>query len=357
MNATLLLVRHGETQLNQAGLLRGRLDVPLTPHGIDEARAVARRIAAEYEVMSIYSSPLLRARQTADALASACGGLTVAVDPRFVDVDYGAWAGKPPQGMSEHEAREFMRWLRDPAVPLPGAEEPQAVEARAMAAIEEIGLSGASCAVIVSHDAVLQLLLRHILGLPLRSYRGIGQHTATLNELRRSEQGWAIRLLNSTWHLEVSDVSISIEAGTNTTQRPTLRETSAGGIVFYHGLVLVLQLLNGDWVLPKGRLEDGEHPEEAAVREVLEESGVAVDVVAPIDAIAYTFETDGGNRRKMVHWFAMRTSEPALRPPDDEFAAAAWTTIEDACRRLRWESQREVVRKASRIMAQQPPTG
>jgi probable phosphoglycerate mutase len=173
---------------------------------------VAKRIAAEYEVTTIRSSPLLRARETADQIATECG-LPVTIDDRFVDIDYGGWAGKPPDEMSEQEARAFMKWLRDPAVALPGAEEPQAVEARAMAGLEEISISGTPCAVVVSHDAVLQLILRHILGLPWRSYRGIGQHTGALSEVSRDDHDWTVGLLNSTWHLEVPGVTIPIEFG------------------------------------------------------------------------------------------------------------------------------------------------
>lgn len=344
MSSTLLLVRHGETELNQAGALRGRLDIPLTPRGAREAEAVGRRIAAEYEVTAISSSPLLRARQTAEKIGAACG-MPVANDARFVDIDYGSWAGKPLQEMAEEEARSYLRWLRNPAIPLPGAENPQAVEKRVIAGLEEIASSGASCVVVVSHDAILQLVVRHVLGLPLGTYRGIAQHTGTLNELRRTERGWTLRLLNSGWHLEASAVSLQAESGISSDRRPAIRETSAGGAVFYHDLVLLLQLLNGDWVLPKGRLEDAEEPEQAASREVQEETGVRPQVIAPIDATAYTFRAEGGTRRKTVYWYAMRADQPDVRPPTDEFAAAAWTTVEDACQRLRWAPQRDIVRQ------------
>jgi len=54
----------------------------------------------------------------------------------------------------------------------------------------------------VAHDAVLQLLLCSVLDIDLASYRGIAQHTATLNELERSAAGWRVRLLNSAYHLD-----------------------------------------------------------------------------------------------------------------------------------------------------------
>lgn len=201
MARTLLLLRHAETALNLSGALRGRLDVPLSDHGVWEARRLAERVATEYAVQAVYSSPLSRARATAEAVAER-GGVDVLPDERFIDLDYGGWAGRLPDTFSTLETEEWRRWLRHPEVPLNGAEKPLAAQRRARAALEELGAAGEGCIAIVTHDAILQLLLCDLLSIHLQSYRGLVQHTATLNEVAGSRDGWRVRLLNSTWHLD-----------------------------------------------------------------------------------------------------------------------------------------------------------
>jgi broad specificity phosphatase PhoE len=204
MKGRVLLLRHGETALNRSGALRGRLDVPLSEHGADEARRLARRIVAEYPVAALYSSPLRRAQETAAPIADATG-LNVVIDERFTDVDYGPWAGRPSGAFSATERAEHRRWLRAPDVPLAGAEHPADVQRRAVAALAAHGQSDIGCIAIVTHDAVLQLVVCHVLRLELRNYRAIAQHTAVLNDLKWSDGAWHVHLLNSAWHLDGDD--------------------------------------------------------------------------------------------------------------------------------------------------------
>ena len=77
-----------------------------------------------------------------------------------------------------------------------------------MAGLEDVARSDAQFSVVVTHGAVLQLVFRRVLGLPLPTYHCIGQHTGTLNELRRAETGWTVQLLDSAWHLDVSDAGL-----------------------------------------------------------------------------------------------------------------------------------------------------
>jgi broad specificity phosphatase PhoE len=198
---TVLLLRHGETALNRNGALRGLLDVPLSPAGDREVAQLAERVRDAYRVDAIISSPLARARATAAAVGRATD-VAVAVDARFTDLDYGAWAGRTREALSPSEQSTFARWLRAPDLPLPGADDPRAAQARAFGALLDHARAARRCIAIVSHDAILQLLLCRILGIALRSYRGIVQHTATLNELTLERDVWTVELLNSTWHLE-----------------------------------------------------------------------------------------------------------------------------------------------------------
>ena len=201
MASTVLLLRHGETALNCSGALRGLIDVPLSEHGQREARLLAVRIAAEYQLSALWASTLLRARSTAEEVARVTG-LGVQIDARFNDVDYGSWAGRTWEELSPGEQVEFRRWRKHPELPLPGAEDAADVQRRALAGLKALGEAEQGCIAIVAHDAVLQLLLCSVLDIDLASYRGIAQHTATLNELERSAAGWRVRLLNSAYHLD-----------------------------------------------------------------------------------------------------------------------------------------------------------
>ena len=86
----LLVIRHGETEWSRLGRHTGRTDVPLTDIGRDEARAAARTLAG-WSIERAYTSPLSRARETAELVAPACG-VTVVDD--LVEWDYGAYEGE-----------------------------------------------------------------------------------------------------------------------------------------------------------------------------------------------------------------------------------------------------------------------
>ena len=86
-------------------------------------------------------------------------------------------------------------------------------------------------------------------------------------------------------------------------------EVSAGGVVLFGNAVLLLRKFNGDWVLPKGKVEEGENKQEAALREVLEETGVKADILKYLGEIHYTFKENWDKNRavhKTVFWYLMK---------------------------------------------------
>ena len=92
MTTRIVLVRHGETEFNADGRLQGQLDIPLSSVGIAQAEAVAPGIAG-MDPVAIVSSPLVRARVTAETIGRATG-LEVGFDDRLKEVDVGQWAGE-----------------------------------------------------------------------------------------------------------------------------------------------------------------------------------------------------------------------------------------------------------------------
>jgi 8-oxo-dGTP pyrophosphatase MutT (NUDIX family) len=130
--------------------------------------------------------------------------------------------------------------------------------------------------------------------------------------------------------------------------------TSAGGIVtrYQSG---VLQFVAGrrhrehagTWSLPKGTPNAGESTEETALREVAEETGLAVRITAPFDSIEYTFVQHGTRIRKTVHYFLMESTGGDLAGHDHEFDEVRWVAIADAHAILTFETERDLVARAA----------
>ena len=109
----LILVRHGESTGNAEGLLLGRIDSPLTDRGLEQARSLSDIVAGATRLIS---SPLARARDTAEALGT---GLPIEIDERWIEVDYGTYDG---QKLGDIPAEVWQRWRSDLTFTPPGGE-------------------------------------------------------------------------------------------------------------------------------------------------------------------------------------------------------------------------------------------
>ncbi|MDT7743958.1 MAG: alpha-ribazole phosphatase [Actinomycetota bacterium] len=158
MTRVLVLVRHGQTVANRRGLLLGRADPPLCDGGREQAEALARALPPPARLIS---SPLLRARETADALGAASGTL-VEVDPRWVEMDYGDLDGRPASAL---DADGWRAWRDDPAHVPAGGESLAAVGARVRAACRELtGAAADGDVVVVSHVSPIKAAIAWALG-------------------------------------------------------------------------------------------------------------------------------------------------------------------------------------------------
>ncbi|MFE3452153.1 bifunctional RNase H/acid phosphatase [Nonomuraea sp. NPDC059194] len=127
---SLLLLRHGETPLSAERRFSGLGDAELTPNGLAQAGAAARRLAAPpYRIDVIVSSPLKRARQTAEAVARLVG-VEVEVDEGLRETDFGAWEGRTFTEIQREWPDELAAWLADPTVAPPGGESFEQVARR-----------------------------------------------------------------------------------------------------------------------------------------------------------------------------------------------------------------------------------
>ena len=134
----------------------------------------------------------------------------------------------------------------------------------------------------------------------------------------------------------------------------TSRATSAGGVVVSTegdrpSLVVGMRRRGRDgmtWTLPKGTPSHGETTEETALREVGEETGLQVRIVAPLPSIEYTFIQDGTRIRKTVHYFLMEPTGGDLSRHDHEFEAVRWVPFAEAGGLLSFQTERDLVATA-----------
>ncbi len=125
-------------------------------------------------------------------------------------------------------------------------------------------------------------------------------------------------------------------------------EVSAGGVVVFGNAILLLKKYNGDWVLPKGRIEKNEKVEATALREVLEESGVKAEIIDYIGEIHYNYKNLQENEivSKTVHWFLMRSNTMDCFPQKKEgFVEAMYVHIDKAVAIVRYEDEKKIIQR------------
>ena len=160
----LILVRHGRTSANAAGLLQGRVDNELDETGVQQADEIAAALCGtDQRPARIISSPLLRARQTAQATAELTG-TEITIDERWAELDYGEWDGLP---ISEIRVSEWQRWRADTDFAPPGGESLAQLNDRVGAACDELAAVAAGQHVAVfTHVSPIKAAVRWALGTP-----------------------------------------------------------------------------------------------------------------------------------------------------------------------------------------------
>lgn len=142
----------------------------------------------------------------------------------------------------------------------------------------------------------------------------------------------------------------------------TRNETSAGGVVVLPNGgsfdVVIIKTHEGRWQLPKGWIEEGESPEQAALREAREEAGIVAELVAPLDTIKYQFiskyDAEPARVFKRVHFFLLRYLSGTTDDHDDEVLEARWVAIDEALHLLTFKDERRMIEIARAKLAAQP---
>lgn len=173
MTVLLYLVRHGQTEWNRLHRIQGQSDPPLNETGRAQALALARTFAG-MPLDAVYSSPLQRARDTAESVAQA-HNLSIQTFDELKELNVGALDGVTLAEMRERHGDFLARWRRDASVRLPGGGETLAeLQARAWAVIERISRAHAGQRVaVVTHSFLTQVVISAVLGLPLDHFRRV----------------------------------------------------------------------------------------------------------------------------------------------------------------------------------------
>lgn len=203
----LILVRHGETERNRRKLTLGRADVPLNDRGLAQARAVAASFLRP--PAAIYASPLVRAADTAAAIAAATR-LNVVVEPDLMEMDVGEMEHLSGVELRERYPEFLRAWLSGDAADarMPGGETLREVQDRAWSAIVRIHQPAPDGEVVaVSHNFVIATTVCRVLRLPLVEFRNLRHSLASRTVIDMRDGRATLISLNDTAHLQAAGLA------------------------------------------------------------------------------------------------------------------------------------------------------
>jgi len=192
-----LLMRHGETPWNREGRVMGKSPIELDEEGrrqVESAIPLARALAPNL----IVSSPLARARQSAEIIGHGVGIAEIIEDPRLSEVEYGRWEGMVYDDLvrDTHYIHYRERPLEEPT---PGGETMHDVQSRGVAAVcHTIAANRGKRVLFVSHGDIIRTVLCHFMRLGLENFRRIRIDNATFFGIQIAGDFAEIKFLNLT---------------------------------------------------------------------------------------------------------------------------------------------------------------
>jgi broad specificity phosphatase PhoE len=195
LRGTAILMRHGETRWNREGRVMGRNPIELSENGraqVEAAVVLARSLNPDL----IVTSPLVRARQTAEIIAGGVGGVEITEDPAIAEVAYGRW-----EGMSFHELIEdpyYAEYCESPIdYPTPGGETIPDVQERGVAAVHRAVTANPGRRIIfISHGDIIRTILCYFLGLELKFFHRVRIDNAALSGIQIADNFAEVKFMN-----------------------------------------------------------------------------------------------------------------------------------------------------------------
>ena len=196
-----IVVRHGETRWNVEMRIPGQRDSDLTANGVEQAEAIAGRLATE-RVDAIVSSDLGRAMQTARRIGERLG-LAVVPDARFRERAFGAGEGMTYTEVDDVYPGAFARIREvDPDFVIPGGESRRQFHERVRSAFDDLARTHAGRTIaLVTHGGVLATFFRHVHGIAIHLPRAIPITNAAYNVLRYEAGAWVVESWDDSGHL------------------------------------------------------------------------------------------------------------------------------------------------------------
>ncbi|MHB8586330.1 MAG: histidine phosphatase family protein [Thermoplasmatota archaeon] len=215
------LVRHAQTDLNVAKVVQGpRVDAPLSSAGRLQAQALGRRFVPE-PLGAVFTSPMLRARDTASAIAMP-HGITPQILAGLTEFDWGIYCGQHEAGATEAAMKAVFErwWAGDFDARPPEGESAREASLRVRAAFETAlaaagDLPPDESIVLVSHGRILKILLSDLLEHDLSKQEVRAQHNTGVTLLEADANEWHHRFGNDTSHR----IGVDIRPGQITTER------------------------------------------------------------------------------------------------------------------------------------------
>ena len=195
---SLLLARHGQSLSNAVRRFQGTQDVALSELGARQAEALGQALRHR-RVSAIYTSPLERARRTAEIAAARLDVPVTAVHD-LRELSLGEWEGLTVEEVCALPGDPYAQWVRDPVACLPPGGEPLAdVQARVVRVMADIAAAhpNGENVLVVCHGGVISAYLAHCLGLPLSSIWRLTLANGSITEIAPPR----VRTVNSTRHL------------------------------------------------------------------------------------------------------------------------------------------------------------
>jgi broad specificity phosphatase PhoE len=202
MGLRLIVLRHGETDWNREGRYQGCIDTRLSREGHVQSAAAAWALA-QRRLAAVYSSPLARARETADLIA-APHGLTVSEDPAFAEICHGLWEGLTVEQVRSEFPDLYAAWQERPhTVTMPEGESLAGVSERVFNRLNRLRADHDTETVcLVTHGSPLRLLLLDVLGCSLDRFWMFHCASTGISEIEYGEGRTILRLMNSVGHLD-----------------------------------------------------------------------------------------------------------------------------------------------------------
>jgi len=196
----LILVRHGETLFNRERKVQGITDIELNDTGLRQAHQLALSLK-DHEIHQIYSSPLRRAYQTAEAI-NQFHDVPIHRRNGLMEMDVGDFEGLSFQELRANEKDFLQRWIADPAMTkMPNGESIIELQERAWNAIGDIILE-AENALVVSHNFTIAAILCKIKCVDLSQFRNFCVETASKTIVQFTNGVGEIGLFNDRSHLD-----------------------------------------------------------------------------------------------------------------------------------------------------------